>query len=75
MAGKGTEAMKKRMAYVRSFRKTKKVGKMSPKREVKAASPRRMTRKSRATKKEGKVSRKSPVRKSRKSAMKVKTYA
>ena len=72
---KGSEAMKKRMAYVRSFRKAKK-GKMSPKRTVKAASPRRATRKtsvrkSRKSPTRKTSARKSPTRKSRKSPMRM----
>ena len=72
--GKGSEAMKKRMAYVRSFKKTTKGGKMSPKREVKAASPRRVVRKTTRKSPMRKTTRKSPERKTRKTPMTMKTF-
>ena len=77
--GKGSEAAKKRMAYARSFKKTTKGGKMSPKREVKAASPRRVVRKTTRKspmRKTTRKSRKSPERKSteRKTPMTMKTF-
>ena len=74
--GKGSKAMKERMTYVRSFKKVGKEGKMSPKRTVKAASPRRTTRRTRKSpaKKEEKT-RKSPMRRTRENAMTMKTYA